>query len=204
MLTRRGESTDPRLNMVGLKTRPTPLKRNIIVGQLADRLSHRFDVLAATRGGRRAGAAALRAPRAHSAPSAAQQHNAVASDFSGVALVAVLVVPLAGLEAPLNVDLLALGEIFRQRFRGLSPEHDAVPFGLFLLLARLVVPHLGRSHVERGHGGASGRVPQFCVAPEIAHEDDLVHTSHAGCPFNTAAVPIRAYSSRPSGRDPAG
>src|SRR3954468_10785072 len=86
------------------------------------------------------GAAAVAATATGSATTtrtAAEQNDAVAADFRGVALVAVLVVPLARLQAAFHVNLLAFGEIFGERFGGLAPQHDAVPFGFFLPLPLL-------------------------------------------------------------------
>src|SRR5262249_404699 len=59
-------------------------------------------------------------------------------------------------------------------------EHDAVPFGFFLALPGLVVPDLGRSHVERRDRSAARRIAKFGIATEIAHKNDLVHTAHRG------------------------
>ena len=115
-------------------------------------------------------------------PPPPQQHDAVAFDLGRVPLVAVLIVPLARLELALDVDLLALGEVFRQRFSGLAPQHHAMPFGLLLTLSGLVVPDLRGRHVERGDRGAARRVAQFRIAPEISDENDFVHAAHR-CPF---------------------
>src|SRR5262245_42552943 len=102
---------------------------------------------------------AAAAHRHSASATTAEEHHAIATDLRGVALVAVLVVPLACLQATLNVDLLALGEVFGEGFGGLAPQHHAVPFGFFLFLPGLVVPDLGGRHIERRHGGAA-----WCVA----------------------------------------
>src|SRR3954471_23613896 len=78
------------------------------------------------------------------AAGAAEQHDAVAANLRGVALVAVLVVPLARLQPAFDVDLLPLGQILVERLGGLAPEHDAVPLRLLLALPRLIVPDLRR------------------------------------------------------------
>src|SRR3954451_23460849 len=113
-----------------------------------------------------------------SAAAAAQEDDAVAADFGRIALVAVLVVPLPGLKAALHVDLLPLGEVFRQRFGRLPPQHHAVPLGLLLALTGLVVPVLGGRHVERRNRCAARGKAQLRVAPEIADQDDFVDASH--------------------------
>ena len=116
--------------------------------------------------------------RPRRAAAAAEQHDPVAADLGRVALVAVLVVPLARLQPALDVDLLALGQIFGQRLGRLAPQHDAVPLGFFLPLTGLVVPDLGRRHVDRRDGRAARRVAQLGVASEVADQNDLVDASH--------------------------
>src|SRR5204862_8116246 len=74
------------------------------------------------------------------AAAAAEQCDAVGLDLGRIPLVAVLVVPLPRLQPALDVDLLAVGEIFLQALRLLAPQNDAVPFGFFLALPALVVP----------------------------------------------------------------
>jgi hypothetical protein len=118
------------------------LERNIVVGQFADRLAHRL-VLATTAAGpcAGAGAALLRsaAAAAHSAAATTtEQHDPIAANLGGVFIIAVFVLPLARLQAPLDVDLLALGQVFRQRLGRLAPQDDAVPLGFFLLLTSVV------------------------------------------------------------------
>jgi len=131
------------------------------------------------------GPGALRTGASPSA--AAEQHDAVAANLGGVALVAVLVVPLPRLQAALDVDLLALHQVLAERLGGLSPEHHAVPLRFLLALSAFVVPHLGGGHVEGGDRRASWCVTQLGVAPEIADENHFVDASHATNPFKSAA-----------------
>src|SRR6185503_15121736 len=90
---------------------------------------------------------------------ATQQGDAVGLDLGRVALVPVFVVPLPGLQTTLDVDLFAFRQVLLERFRLFAPEHDAMPFGLFLPLLVLVVPDLGRGEIECGNCGATG-----CIA----------------------------------------
>src|SRR5258705_4677206 len=163
---------------VGRVLRPAPtlvdLEGDIVVG---DRL-HRRLLVAAAPGHRRA-AALHRRPRTAAAASAAEQRDGVGLGLWRVAPVFLLFVPLARLQAALDVDLLALGEIFLQALRLLAPQDDAVPLGFFLALPALVVPHLGGREIQRGDRRAAGRVAKLRVAPEISHEDYLVHASHS-------------------------
>src|SRR5216117_359982 len=154
---------------------PETLERYIVVG---DRLHRRLVHPSRYRRAASLEAAAAVHPRAATAAAAAQERDAVGLDFCRVALVAVLVVPLPGLEPPLHVNLLALREVLLERLGLFAPQHHAVPLGLFLPLVVAIVPHLGRRQVERCHCGPARRVAQLGIATEIAHEDNLVHTAH--------------------------
>src|SRR4029450_12997979 len=134
----------------------------------------------------------------HPAAAAAttEQRDAVGLDLGRVALVAVLVVPLAGLKTAFDVNLFTLREVFLKAFGGLAPEHDAVPLGLFLPLVVAVVPHLRCCQIQRGHGGAARCVAQLRVASEIAHENHFVHAAHVAS-FRAEAPPLRLQWLRP-------
>src|SRR5580658_6866556 len=56
------------------------------------------------------------AATATAAATSAEQHDAIAANLGRRALVAVLVIPLARLQAALDVDLLALDKILGERF----------------------------------------------------------------------------------------
>src|SRR5688572_9586748 len=126
------------------------------------------------------GAAIHSATATAAAPTAtaAEQRDAIGLDFGGVALVAVLVVPLPRLQPALDVDLLALRQVLLQRFGLLAPQHHAVPFSLFLPLLILVVPHFRRGQIQRGNGGAAGRIAKLGVPSQVSHEDYFVDASH--------------------------
>ena len=116
--------------------------------------------------------------RAAAASAATEQGHAIGFDLCGVALVAVLVVPLTGLQATLDVDLFALGEVFLQALGGFPPQHHAVPFRFFLSLIVPVVPHLGSGEIERGDCSAARRVAQFGIATKIPNQNDFVYAAH--------------------------
>src|SRR5688572_1028320 len=160
----------PSLLLVEEGTEPTHLERNIVLG---DRV-HRWFVRAAAH----LRPAAIHAAATPAAASATQQGNAIGLHFSRISLVAVLVVPLTGLQAPLDVDLLALGQVLLQALCLLAPENDAVPLCLLLLLIVAVVPDLRRREIECGDGGAAGRIAELRIATEVADEDNLVDAAH--------------------------
>src|SRR5688572_12236313 len=118
------------------------------------------------------------AAAAPTAAAAAEQRDAISLDLGGVAFVAVLVVPLPRLQPALDVDLLALRQVLLQRFGLLAPQHHAVPFSLFLPLLILIVPHFRRRQIQRGNGGAAGRIAKFGVPSQVSHEDYFVDASH--------------------------
>ena len=62
------------------------------------------------------------------------ERDLVGDELGGVALVAGLVFPLAGLDATLDVDLVALAQALRGPLGLLAPDHDPEPLGLFLPL----------------------------------------------------------------------
>src|SRR5688572_17413683 len=73
----------------------------------------------------------------------------LAADFSGVAVLSVLVLPLAGAQAPFDIDLRALLQVFPRNLSQATEEGYPVPFGgLFHLAACLVLPSVGRSNPD--------------------------------------------------------
>src|SRR5687768_4855724 len=137
----------------------------------------------------------------HAAPAAAaatQERHAIGFDFGRVLLVAVLVVPLSGLQPPFDVDLLPFDEIFLEALGLFAPQDDPVPLGLLLLLALLVAPRLGGRHVEGGHGRTARGEAELRVTPEIANQNGLVHASHfravlSSCDARADSSVHRAY-----------
>src|SRR2546423_2871376 len=80
----------------------------------------------------------------------AEHLHAIGDDFGGVAILPFLVLPLSRLQASLDIDLTSLFQIFAGDFRLATEKDDAVPFGLFLFLAGLVLPRVGRCYPNIG------------------------------------------------------
>src|SRR6185369_16045388 len=133
---------------------------------------------------RRRGAAALAvvvATTAAHALAAAEQLHLVRDDLGGVVVLAFLVLPLARLQAALDVDRTALLQVFAGDLRQAVVEDHAVPFGLFLLLAALpVLPVARGGDADVAHRGAARRVAHLGIAAEVADDDDLVDRCHGG------------------------
>src|SRR5690606_25285021 len=109
-----------------------------------------------------------------------------------------LVLPLAGLQAALDVDRTALLQVFARDLGQAVVEHHAVPFGFFAALARGLVLPLGRG----GDGDVAdrrtiGAVTDFGVTPQVADENDFVDGGHGagscsercGCHYRGLASP---------------
>jgi hypothetical protein len=109
---------------------------------------------------------------------AAEQRHAVSRHLDGRAVVPFLVLPLLRLQAAFNVDLLALDQVLREGLGRLAPQVDAVPLGLFLLLAVAPLERLGRGDAELRDGRSGAREAQLGVPAQIANQDDSVHGSH--------------------------
>ena len=123
---------------------------------------------------------------------AAEELHAVDDDLRHVPLVAVLVVPRAGLELALDVHGAALVEVLRAVLRGLPPHDEAVPLRLLLLLARLVGPPLVRREAHLAHGLAGVRVLQLGLGTEVPDQDHLVDAGHASLSGAPSTVAPRA------------
>src|SRR5438874_7286411 len=119
---------------------------------------------------RRAGAR-----RAHRPTAPAPEHLQVVTDDLGrVALVPLLVLPLACAQAPLDVDLRALAQVLAGDFRQAPEEGHAVPFGALLLLTGLLVaPALAGRDAQVRHGRGRGHGACLGVGAQVADENDF-------------------------------
>src|SRR5882672_11166141 len=112
------------------------------------------------------------------APAAAAQHlHVVRDDFGGVAVVALLVLPLAGAQASLDIDLRALAQILARHFAHAAEEGDVVPLGAFLPLPALVLEGVGGRHADIGHRHAARHGASLRVGAQMTDENDLVDAS---------------------------
>src|SRR5438132_12091305 len=85
---------------------------------------------------------ALRGGAAAHALARAEHLHLVGDDLRHVLVLPVLVLPLARLQAALDVDLAALLQVLAGDLGELAEERDAVPLRLLLRLAVLVLPLL--------------------------------------------------------------
>src|SRR6267378_2808865 len=116
---------------------------------------------------------------------AAEHLHAVGDDFGGRAFLSLLVLPLAGAQGSLDVDLRAFLEVLAGDFREPAEEHHAVPFGAFLLFpARLVLPGIRGGDRDVGDRPALRVVTRLGVAPEVAYQNHFVYRSHLVFPLD--------------------
>src|SRR5262245_40192706 len=157
-------------------------ERNIVVRSTAEIVADRALV-----GRDRGFHSALRALAA----TTAQHLGVLRHDLGRIALLPLLILPLTGADAALDVDLAALGEVLADDLGLPSPHHHAVPLGGFLLLAALVGPLLGGGDAEVRDRLLALRVAQLRVRAEVADQDHFVDATHAATPFVRMGSPLR-------------
>src|SRR5579885_2367483 len=155
------------------------------------------EVLGAAAAAGAAHAAGARAARAHVVAGAATHAAAAATvehgefapealehDLGRIFLGTGVICPLAGLERALDVELRTLLHIFLNNVdQPLVEDHDPMPLGPLLALAAvLVAPRLrGRERQVRDARPILGAA-DLGVAPDIAHENHLVHAARHRVP----------------------
>src|SRR5512139_336700 len=108
-----------------------------------------------------------------------EQHELAAEalqhDLGRIAVLAVIVLPLAGLDLALEIDLRSLAQILLgDAAEILVEDHHAVPFGPLLAVAVAVLPALRGGDAEVDHLAAAVERARLGVLPEIADQYDLV------------------------------
>src|SRR3954466_8327596 len=107
-----------------------------------------------------------------------EELDGVGDDIDRLALVPVLVLPLAPLEAAVDGHGAALLEILGAVLALGSPDGDVEVVGLVLPLAALVVLAAGvAGHAHAAHGRASGGVPELGIPSEIPGDHDHVYVA---------------------------
>ena len=124
------------------------------------------------------GVAAPAASTAAAVLARADELHGLGVDLGRVPLVAVLVLPLAGLDAAFDVDGSALRQVLVAHLGGAAPDDDAMPLRAFLTFAALVRPVLARGEREVDDGLTVRGLAQLGVTSEVADEDGFVDTCH--------------------------
>jgi len=91
----------------------------------------------------------------------------IRDDFRCVPIPAVTVLPLSGLKAPLDINSLALGQIFTGNFSKPSPEGNIMPLCLVFPFTAPVFETLTGSERKTCHRGSRCGVPNLGVFSEI-------------------------------------
>src|SRR5689334_13093979 len=124
------------------------------------------------------------AAKAGAAPAAAVEQDQLAAealqhDLGRIAVGARLVLPFAGLDLALQIDLGALLQIgFGDAAEILVEDDDAVPFGPLLAVAVAVLPILGSRDAHVHHLAAIVQRADFGIVAQIADQYNLVHPRH--------------------------
>src|SRR4051795_8259886 len=114
----------------------------------------------------------------------AQELDRVGNDIDRLPLVALLVLPLAPVETPVDRDRAALREVLRAVLALGAPDRDVEVVRLLAPVARgVLAPRVGRDP-QAADGGSALGAAQLGIAREVAREDDPVdvRASHDGGP----------------------
>src|SRR6266478_1419901 len=122
---------------------------------------------ASTGTGSRAGRGAFRASAEHA--------EIAGHDFKAGALLAFLVLPLAGLDASLDEDQRAFLQILLGDFGLFAPDDDFVPLGALLALAVAVFVGFIGGHGKIADGLAPTGVARLWIAAQAADENDFIN-----------------------------
>src|SRR5258708_26232778 len=124
--------------------------------------------------------------------------EALQHDLGGIAVLARLVLPFAGLQGAFEINLGALLQILLHDLaEPLVEDDDAVPLGLFLAFSgRLVAPAFGGGHPQIRDRPAVLGAPDFRIRTEISDQDDLVHRACHNCLLPAAFLAGRSTASR--------
>src|SRR5208282_479843 len=161
-----------------IRDRPGPSAGGLMLGHTL------VEAVAVASGGRCAARTAEVAACAFAA--AAQQNQVAGHDLCHVFLLpAGLVIPGAGLQTTLDIDLAALLEIFAGDFGLPLPEDDVVPFGAVLPLAALVFEAFVGGDRDLRYRRALRGVLNFWIFSQITNQLNSVQASscHGSAPW---------------------
>src|SRR3989338_3508088 len=95
-------------------------------------------------------------------------------DFRAVPFLAILPLPLAGLDAAVNVDFTALAEILSADVGQLAPGDDVVKLRLFLFLAGGIRPAVVGGDAEVGDVLPARGGPDFRIAGQVSDDHGAI------------------------------
>ena len=116
------------------------------------------------------------APRRAHAFALAQHLHLIYAHFGCVAVLPTLLVgPLAGANAALNVNLRAFAQILPCNFGQTASKHQSVPLGMLAHIASLLVfPLVCGGYSNIGDLVAIGKRTHLWIAPEIANKNHFI------------------------------
>src|ERR1700722_5535469 len=125
----------------------------------------------------------------------AEHLHLVGDDLGGVAVAAFLVLPFAGAQPALDIDLRALAQVLGGDLAQAPEQRHVVPLGAFLLLAGLLVlPTLGGCEPHVGHRHARGHGPRLGISAQMTDKDDFVDAARHVLPL----MPPDSYRQSPA------
>src|SRR5438477_711599 len=105
---------------------------------------------------------------------AAEELNAVGDDLDGLALRAVLGLPLAPAQLAVNADGAALGQVLRAVLGLVAEDGDAEVVRCVDPVARLVALAVVDGDAQAANGRAAGRMPELRVPRQVPNQYDAI------------------------------
>src|SRR4051794_35696233 len=173
-LSRRRPCVEVRPRCFATRKAPYVSERNVVVVRSSAATCRRHLEVACV--GRNVGLGLETLPSAVPAVlAAAEELNGIGNDIHRLALVPVVVLPLAPLEAPVERDRTALGQVAGAVLALRTPDGDVEVDGLVDPVARLVVLAAGvAGDPQLADGHAARQVPEIRVVRQVPREDDAV------------------------------
>jgi len=123
-----------------------------------------------------AGAAAARSSAASATVGASAQHTEICGhNFKAGALLALFVLPFAGLDAAFDKDKRTFFQVLLGDFSLFTPYDNFVPFGTFLAFTVFVFVGFVRGHGKIGNGLATAGEARLWIAAETADQNDFIY-----------------------------
>src|ERR1044072_6226938 len=159
--------------------RAVALERDVVVARggraVSGRRAGRLEVARVGRDVRPRGEAVAAAPAHAGVVAAAEELDRVGHDLDVLAVVALLVLPLAPLQGTVDRHRADLGEEAGAVLALRAPDRDVEVVGLVLPVARgLVLATRVAGDPQRAHRGASAGGPELGVTREVACNDDPI------------------------------
>jgi hypothetical protein len=131
--------------------------------------------------------------------STTQKTNRIRDDLSVVAIATIFVLPFSGLDAALNVQLLAFPAVLANIFSLAPEDHHSVPLGVIGPVAFTIFSTIRSGNPQSGHRRAAAGRPYFWVLSEVSNENGFVDSHKCSNFFleNSAPSPCDHSATNP-------